>query len=167
MSRGHSSSWEKGKTERRIEACGTHVVLDQWERPAPVDAQAKYQDKSFYDKAKCHPDLSVQEWHTQDLTQEVPAGKGFGLTVIQYEREEQLGGPWAHTSPTALWAHDSRLALLTVLTYFFHQSLTPLQMREDRPLLTAPALKPSSTSQGMMNCSLSSKETHNLLLFSS
>lgn len=46
-------------------------------------------------------------------------------------------------------------------------SLTPLQMRDDRPLLTSPAIKPSSTFQGMMNCSLSSKEANNLLLFSS
>lgn len=61
VSRGHSSSWKKGKTERRIEARGVHVVLDQWDRPAPGDAQAKHQDKGFYDIPKCHPNLPVQE----------------------------------------------------------------------------------------------------------
>lgn len=86
--------------------------------------------------------------------------------MFQYEREEHLGGPWAHTSTTALWACDSRLALLTVLISFIHQNLTPLQMRDDRPLLTSPAIKPSGAFQGMMNSSLSSKEANNLLLFS-
>lgn len=50
-SRGRSSRWEKGKTERRIEALGAHVVLDQWDRPAPEDAQAKPQEKSLHDIA--------------------------------------------------------------------------------------------------------------------
>lgn len=38
-------------------------------------------------------------------------------------------------------------------------------MRDDRPLLTSPAIKPSGTFQGMMNSSLSSKGANNLLLF--
>lgn len=82
VSRGHSSSWEKGKTERRIEALGAHVVLDQWDTAAHGDAQDKHQDKGFYDIAKCHPKLSVEEGDTQDQTQEMPAGKGSSLADV-------------------------------------------------------------------------------------
>lgn len=82
MSREHSSSWEKGKTERRIEALGAHVVLDQRDTAASGDAQAKHQDKGFYDIAKCHPNSSVEEGDTQDQTQEVLAGKGLSLADV-------------------------------------------------------------------------------------
>lgn len=102
VSRGRSSSWEKGKTERRIEAHGACVVLDQWDRPAPGDIQAKNQDKGFYCIAKCHPNLSVDKGDTQDQTQEVPAGKGVGLADAPVWKGRASGWSLSPTPPPQL-----------------------------------------------------------------
>lgn len=106
VSRGHNFSWEKGKTERRIEALGAPVVLDQWDRPAPGDAQAKDQDKGFYDITKCHPNLSVEEGDTQDQTQEVPTGKGLFLAddpVWKGIASRWFMNPHIHHSSVSPW----------------------------------------------------------------